>query len=269
LEDRHAGPGPSCSVADSTDVKNRVTSEEWAARVELAALYRVIARYGMTDLIYNHVTLKVPGTADQFLINPYGLAYDEITASSLITINAAGETILQPDPRYGINYTGYVIHGAIHAARPDIHCIAHTHTQAGVAVSSLAQGLLPLNQTALRFHDNLGYHPFEGFALDLSEQARLVASLGERDNLILRNHGLVACGRSVSQTFINLYGLEMSCRIQIAAMSASSDLHPVAPEAITATGDIYGRMRKTGDEGALEWAAQLRWLERNAHDYQT
>jgi ribulose-5-phosphate 4-epimerase/fuculose-1-phosphate aldolase len=249
------------------DVRAQVSDAEWQARIELAALYRAVHRYGLIDLIYNHITLKVPGTDDQFLVNPYGLSYDEITASSLMTIDSAGQILLQPDHGYGINYTGFVIHGAIHAARPEIHCVAHTHTRAGIAVSAMQCGVLPLSQSAMRFHGTIGYHAFEGFAVDLAEQARLVEDLGEHDTMILRNHGLLACGRTVAQAFVNLHQLEMVCRAQVDVLASGAAITPIGEEAIRASRAVLDRLRHSGNEGRLEWAAQLRWLERNQPDY--
>jgi ribulose-5-phosphate 4-epimerase/fuculose-1-phosphate aldolase len=226
------------------DVRAQVSDAEWQARIELAALYRAVHRYGLIDLIYNHITLKVPGTDDQFLVNPYGLSYDEITASSLMTIDSAGQILLQPDHGYGINYTGFVIHGAIHAARPEIHCVAHTHTRAGIAVSAMQCGVLPLSQSAMRFHGTIGYHAFEGFAVDLAEQARLV-----------------------EEAFVNLHQLEMVCRAQVDVLASGAAITPIGEEAIRASRAVLDRLRHSGNEGRLEWAAQLRWLERNQPDY--
>lgn len=253
--------------AEKTSMRASVSEAEWSARVELAAFYRAVHRYGMVDLIYNHITLKVPDAEGQFLVNPYGLSYDEIDASSLMKIDHDGQILLQPDHGFGINYTGFVIHGAIHAARPDIHCIAHTHTRAGIAVSAMACGVLPLSQSAMRFHGNIGYHAFEGFAVDRSEEERLVADLGEHDNLMLRNHGLLSCGRTVAQTFVHLHQLEMVCRAQVDVLASGAAVTPVDQAAIRASRAILDRLRFSGNEGRLEWAAELRWLDRNHPDY--
>ena len=252
---------------DKIDVRVSVSEAEWKARVELAAFYRIVHRYGMIDLIYNHITLKVPDAEDQFLVNPYGLSYDEITASSLMKIDREGQILLQPHHGYGINYTGFVIHGAIHAARPDLHCIAHTHTRAGIAVSAMACGLLPLSQSAMRFHGTIGYHAFEGFAVDRSEEARLIEDLGDHDNMILRNHGLLACGRTVAQAFVNLHQLEMVCRSQVDILASGEAVTPIDHSAIDASRAVLDRLRRSGNEGRLEWATQLRWLDRNQPDY--
>ena len=166
-------------------VKDQVSPEEWQARVELAACYRLIDQYGMTDLIYNHITARIPGT-EHLLINLYGLLYKEITASSLVKIDVEGEIIAKPDTDYGINKSGYVIHGAIHKARPDVKCVLHTHTRAGIAVSAMNCGLLPLSQTSIRFHNHIGYHDFEGPAVDLEERERIVKDLGEHNALMMK-----------------------------------------------------------------------------------
>jgi ribulose-5-phosphate 4-epimerase/fuculose-1-phosphate aldolase len=248
-------------------VQARVSEPEWQARVELAAFYRIVARYGMTDLTNNHITYKVPDTDAQFLINPFGLSYEEITASCLIRIDSKGEMLLQPDPCYGINPTGFVIHGAIHAARPEIKCIAHTHTRAGTAVSSMECGLLMFNQTALSLLGTVGYHAYEGLSLDRGEQARLADDLGRNYVLVLRNHGLLACGRSVAEAFIYLYNVEMSCRIQVDALASGAKLTQIDPAARSAVQAVYDKYRTSSTVGRMEWAAQLRWLDRHDSSY--
>ncbi len=205
-------------------VKDQVSAEEWQARVELAACYRLVDQYGMTDLIYNHITARIPGT-EHLLINLYGLLYKEITASSLVKIDVEGEIVAKPDTDYGINKSGYVIHGAIHKARPDVKCVLHTHTRAGIAVSAMNCGLLPLSQTSIRFHNHIGYHDFEGPAVDLEERERIVKDLGEHNALVMRNHGLLTCGPSVPEAFNLMYQLEQSCRSQVDAMAARTELN--------------------------------------------
>src|SRR4249920_3380133 len=172
-------------------VQGEVSPEEWQARVALAACYRLVDWFGMTDLIYNHITTRIPGT-EHLLINLYGLLYKEITASSLVKIDFEGNIIWKPETDYGINKSGYVIHGAIHRARPDVVGVLHTHTRAGMAISSMACGLLPLTQTAIRFAGHIGYHGYEGPAIELDERERLVRDLGTHNAMILRNHGLLA-----------------------------------------------------------------------------
>jgi ribulose-5-phosphate 4-epimerase/fuculose-1-phosphate aldolase len=256
---------PNRSVCSS--LKPHVSAAEWAARVELAAFYRIVARYGWSQLVNNHITLKVPGTADQFLLNPWGLAWDEVTASSLMKIDSTGKIILQPDHEFGINFTGYVIHGAIHEARPEVHCIAHTHTRCGVAVSSLECGLAMSNQVAITLIDNVAYHDYEGPAVDLDERERLVANLGTKDVLILRNHGLLTCGRTVGECFVNLFYAEASCRIQVDVMASGEKVIPLTEAALNKMRESIVPHRKSGNVGKMEWAAEVRWLDRNDTSY--
>ena len=182
-------------------LRGQVSAQEWQARVDLAACYRLVDVYGMTDLIYNHITARIPGTPDHLLINLYGMLYKEITASSLVKIDVEGEIIWKPDTDYGINKSGYVIHGAIHKARPDVACVLHTHTRAGMAVSAMKCGLLPLSQTSMRFVGHIGYHEYEGPAIDLGERERIVRDLGPHEAVIMRNHGLLTCGATIQQAF--------------------------------------------------------------------
>ena len=197
-------------------MRDRVSAAEWDMRVDLAACYRLVARYGMTDLVYNHITARIPGPEHHILINPYGMLYEEITASSLIKVDLAGNVVAKPDGLdYSVNAAGYIIHSAVHEAREDVVCVIHTHTRAGTAVSALAEGLLPLSQTAMRFHGHLAYHDYEGPAFNRGEKERLVRDLGHRNAMILHNHGLLACGPSIPQAFNLIYWLESACRIQV------------------------------------------------------
>jgi ribulose-5-phosphate 4-epimerase/fuculose-1-phosphate aldolase len=240
-------------------LKGSVSAAEWQARVELAACYRLVDLYGMSDLIYNHITSRVPGI-DHLLINLYGLVYREITASSLVKIDREGNILWKPDTAYGINRSGFVIHGAIHAARPDVQCVIHTHTRAGMAVASMQCGLLPLTQTGIRVVGHLGYHDYEGPAVELAERERLVGNLGPHDAMILRSHGLLTCGATVPQAFNTLYQLELACRAQVDAMAARTDLVVPSKEVLEKTADLYqpGTRRPYG---ILEWPAMLRVLE--------
>jgi ribulose-5-phosphate 4-epimerase/fuculose-1-phosphate aldolase len=240
-------------------LKNTVSAQEWQARVQLAACYRLIDYYGMSDLIYNHITACIPGT-DHFLINLYGLLYKEITASSLVKIDLAGNIITTPKTDYGINKSGYVIHGAIHEARADVQCVIHTHTRAGMAVSTMQCGLLPLTQTSMRFVGHIGYHQFQGPAIDLAERASLVHDLGPHDAMILYNHGLLTCGATIEQAFNTMYQLELSCRSQVDAMAARTELMIPADSVLAHTANLYqpGTRRPYG---VLEWPAMLRLLE--------
>src|SRR6267378_4836468 len=224
---------------DFTSIRDQVSPEEWLARLDLAACYRLIDSYGMTDLIYNHITARIPGTPDHLLINLYGLLYKEITASSLVKIDLDGNILHKPDTDYGINKSGYVIHGAIHRARPEVACVLHTHTRAGMAVSAMECGLLPLSQTAIRFSGHIGYHDYEGPAVDLDERERLVRDLGPHGAMIMRNHGLLTCGATVQQAFNTMYQLELSCRSQVDAMAARTELVMPGENVLAHTAHLY------------------------------
>jgi ribulose-5-phosphate 4-epimerase/fuculose-1-phosphate aldolase len=249
-------------------IRDEVSPEEWQIRVDLAACYRLIDRYGMSDLIYNHITARIPGTRDHLLINLYGLLYKEITASSLVKIDLEGNIIWKPETDYGINKSGYVIHGAIHKARPEVTCVIHTHTRAGMAVAAMKCGLLPMSQTAIRFVGHIGYHDYEGPAVELDERERLVRDLGPHEAMIMRNHGLLACGPTIQQAFNTMYQLELACRSQVDVMAARAELCLPPQEVLEHTAHLYqpGTRRPYG---VLEWPAMLRLLaaeERNS-DY--
>ncbi|MGA8708546.1 MAG: class II aldolase/adducin family protein [Steroidobacteraceae bacterium] len=262
-------------VARIQTIRERVSELEWQIRVDLAAAYRLTAIYGMTDLIYNHITARIPGREDELLINPYGYLYEEITASSLVKIDIEGNILLQPDHGFGINPAGYVIHSAVHSARVDIGCVMHTHTRAGMAVSAMRCGLLPLTQTSLRFYERIGYHDFEGPALDLEERARLVADLGRHDAMILRSHGLLVCGRTVADTFNRMYFLEGACRLQVDAVATGAELITPSTEVARLTARIMSpqgnpssdKHRSDPMDGQLEWRALLRKLDRTDPSY--
>ena len=245
--------------ASFRSIRGEVSAEEWQTRVDLAACYRLVDRYGMTDMIYNHITARVPGSDDHVLINLYGLTYKEITASSLVKITLDGDIVWKPDTDYGINKSGYVIHGCIHRAREDVACVIHTHTRAGMAVASMKCGLLPLTQTSIRFVGHIGYHDYEGPATDLDERERLVRDLGPHDAMILRSHGLLTCGATIQQAFNTMYQLEMSCRAQVDAMAARTDLLVPSEQILARTAHLYqpGTRRPYG---VLEWPAMLRLL---------
>ena len=203
-------------------VREQVSQEEWETRVNLAACYRLMHEFGMTEMIANHISARVPGTENQFLINPYGMLYEEMTASSMIKIDIDG-TIIFNATEYGINQAGYVIHSAVHAARHDVDCVIHTHTLAGMAVSAMKTGLLPLAQSAMRFGD-IAYHDYEGPALNLDERERLVADLGNREAMILRNHGLLTVGPSIPESFNNMFRLERACQLQVTTLSCNTEI---------------------------------------------
>jgi ribulose-5-phosphate 4-epimerase/fuculose-1-phosphate aldolase len=245
--------------ASFRSIRDEVGPEEWQVRVDLAACYRLVDCYGMSDLIYNHVTARVPGPEHHLLINLYGLLYKEITASSLVKIDLEGNIIWKPDTDYGINKSGYVIHGAIHRARKEVTCVMHTHTPAGMAVAAMKCGLLPLTQTSMRFVGHIGYHDYEGPATDLAERERLVRDLGPHDAMVLRNHGLLTCGATIQQAFNTMYQLEMSCRAQVDAMAARTELLVPPDDVLRKTAHLYqpGTRRPYG---VLEWPAMLRLL---------
>jgi ribulose-5-phosphate 4-epimerase/fuculose-1-phosphate aldolase len=241
-------------------VRQSVSPEEWQARVDLAACYRLAHHYGMTDLIYTHISARVPGPEEHFLINPYGLLFSEVTASSLIKIDLDGETILNPDPRYSTNYAGFVIHSAVHRARPDVGCVMHTHSRAGMAISALECGLLPITQTAMRFYNRIGYHDYEGPALDLDEQKRLAADLGTRNAMILRNHGFLVAGTSVAEAFNIMHWLERAAQAQLDIMACNAKFTVPPPELAEKTAHLFdpGVRRRYGE---MEWPTMLRFLD--------
>jgi ribulose-5-phosphate 4-epimerase/fuculose-1-phosphate aldolase len=206
------------------DIRQIVSEQEWKLRCDLAALYRLLAFHRMTDLIFTHISMKLPGEDDSFLINPYGMAFGEIKASDLMKVDKDGNLIDDGvESPYGINKAGFVIHSAIHCHRPDVLCVVHTHTAAGVAVSAQKRGLLPLSQHALKFQGHLAYHSYEGIALDETEQASLIADLGPHRAMILRNHGLLVCGRTAAEAFDHIYFLERACEIQVKAGALGYD----------------------------------------------
>jgi ribulose-5-phosphate 4-epimerase/fuculose-1-phosphate aldolase len=249
-------------------LKDKVSPEEWAVRVDLAACYRLVARFGWEDLVFTHITARVPGTPDQFLINPYGVFFDEITASSLVKIDQQGQKL--EDSPFPVNPAGFVIHSAIHAARHDAKCVLHTHTLNGVAVSTQRAGLLPISQHSISVLASLGYHDFEGPALRDDEKPRLVADLGDKTSLILRNHGLLTVGETAAEAFVSMYYLETSCAIQVRAQSGGGELIPVPKDVLE---DSYSRLQKAqtagGGRGGLVWPGLLRRLERLDPSYRT
>jgi ribulose-5-phosphate 4-epimerase/fuculose-1-phosphate aldolase len=234
-----------------------VSDTEKQARLELAAAYRMVAHYGWTNLVNNHISMRVPGTEDQFLINPYGLLYEQITASCLVKIDLDGN-ILQNTP-YQINRAGFVIHSSIHMARKDLHCVIHTHTVAGQAVSALDCGLLPLNQGAMRFYNRIGYHDFEGIARDTDEGDRLIRDLGKHKCLVLKNHGLITAGANVGEAFHLLYHLEKTCETQMLLLASSQKWSVPPPEVCERTAQQYYRGGRL--LGQLDWPALMQLTE--------
>jgi ribulose-5-phosphate 4-epimerase/fuculose-1-phosphate aldolase len=239
------------------DVKNSVSKEEWETRQDLAAFYRTIPYFGWDDLIFTHISAKVPGADDEFLINPYGFLFDEITASNLVKVNLKGKIL--SDTNNFINPAGFTIHSAIHESREDAHCIVHLHSNDGVAVASLKDGLLPLSQTGMLVRSQIAYHDYEGVALFEEEKERLVKDLGEARLMILRNHGTLALGNNVAEAFTNIYFLEKACSYQVRALSGNLELNYPSEESIETT-----RQQGEGREmaAALLWPAVKRKMER-------
>lgn len=248
-------------------LKGVVDEAEWEERKKLAACYRLMDRYGMSDLIYNHITTQIPGKEGRLLINLYGLLYKEITASSLVEIDLQGEIHRKPDTDYGINKSGYIIHGCIHRARPDVHCVIHTHTRAGMAVAAMKCGLLPISQTGSRFHGHIAYHDFEGPAIDPAEQQRLVSDLGNHNAMVLRNHGLLVCGASIPQAFNLMYQLELACRAQVDAMAGGLTGVAVPDDGVLARAAHLYQPGTRRPYGELEWHAMLRLLDAEPGGY--
>ena len=244
-------------------LKSQVTPQEWQARVDLAACYRLVAHYGMSDMMANHITLRVPGEPHAFLTNPYGMMYEEMTASCLVKIDHDGEVLYKPDfgeLNYGLNKPGFILHSAVHKARPEVDCVIHTHTAAGLAVSSLACGMLPINQTSMRFL-NVSYHDYMGVVLDMAEQEVLVHDLGSTDAMVLRNHGLLTCGRTVGEAFNWMHRMELSCRAQLAAMACNTPLQSVSQRVLDETFMNYQPQTRR-PYGVMEWPGLLRMLDR-------
>jgi ribulose-5-phosphate 4-epimerase/fuculose-1-phosphate aldolase len=245
-------------VPKPRSLRDQVSPEEWAARVDLACAYRLVAHHGWTWMIYNHISARVPGQDDQFLLNPFGLHYTEVTASNLVKIDLDGK-ILDGSP-YPINDAGFTIHSAIHGARHDVAAVLHTHTDAGAAVSALETGLLPFSQDALLFYNRIAYHDFEGIALDLDERSRLVRDLGPHFAMILRNHGLLTCGRSVAEAFQFMFQLERVCRSQLAMMATGAQIRLPPPEVCEKTALQY-RCNRGEVAGVDEWPHWVRMMD--------
>lgn len=240
-----------------------MSDEEWAVRVDLAASYRLVALFGWDDLVFTHITAKVPGT-DHFLINPYGMTFDEITASSLVKIDAQGRRV--EESAYPVNPAGFLIHSCVHGARSDAHCVMHTHSINGVAVSAQEKGVLPISQQAFYVLSSLGYHDYEGVALVEEEQQRLVADLGDKMFLMLRNHGLLTVGGSPAEAFLAMYMFEAACMIQVRAQSGGGNLVPI-PAEVLALAEKQKEEVTLGQGAGLVWPAMLRKLDRKNPGY--
>ena len=246
-------------------VREQVSAAEWQTRVDLAACYRLISLFRWEDLIYTHISAKVPGT-EEFLINPYGLMFDEITASSLVKVDLAGNKLL--DSPYDINPAGFIIHSAIHEARHDVGCVLHTHTAEGIAVSMQKEGLLPLSQQSIFIRASLAYHPFEGVALNPEEKVRLQRDIADKGYLILPNHGLLTAGETVADTFLMMYFLQRACEVQVRAQSCGAELITISPEiesntvemTVAMNQDMRGNRKHL--DGGVPWPALLRRLDR-------
>jgi ribulose-5-phosphate 4-epimerase/fuculose-1-phosphate aldolase len=246
------------------NVREIVSPEEWQVRVDLAAAYRLVAIYGWDDLVFTHISARVPGPEHHFLINPYGLMFEEITASSLVKVDLEGRIVMESD--YHINPAGFTIHSAVHAAREDALCVMHLHTDCGIAVSAQKDGLLPISQQSTFVLASLGYHDYEGVALNDEEKPRLVADLGKKTFLILRNHGLLTVGPTVADAFLSMFLLERACRIQILAQSGGKELIKISNDVLAQIPAQEAIVTK-GGPGRLVWPGLLRKLDRLGADY--
>lgn len=240
-------------------VREQVSEEEWQTRVNLAAAYRLVAHYGWDDLIFTHLSARVPGSEHNFLINPYGMMFEEITASSLVKVNLDGEKVMPSS--YFVNPAGFTIHSAVHAAREDALCVIHLHTAYGIAVSAQAGGLLPISQQSLFALASVAYHNYEGLALNEDEKARLVGDLGNKSFMLLRNHGLLTLGKTPAEAFLSMYILESACRIQILAQSGGAALLPVPQEIVEGVASQLDAVT-VGKGAQLAWPGLLRKLDR-------
>jgi ribulose-5-phosphate 4-epimerase/fuculose-1-phosphate aldolase len=248
------------------EVRATVSAAEWQLRVDLAACYRLVAMFGWDDLIFTHISARLPGPDHEFLINPYGMMFEEITASSLVKVDLHGRK-LAPSP-YEINPAGFTIHSAIHAARDDAQCVLHVHSINGVAVSAQQDGLLPLSQHSIFVLSSLAYHDYEGVALNDDEKPRLVTDLGDRRYLMLRNHGLLTVGRSVAEAFVAMYFFEAACMMQVRAKSGGGRLRRIGAAIVDGAQEQWERVTH-GAGGGLAWPALLRKLDRRDPAYKT
>ncbi|GAB1578752.1 class II aldolase/adducin family protein [Bordetella petrii] len=248
----------------TNSIRAQVSPEEWQMRVDLAAAYRLVAMFGWDDLVFTHISAKIPGT-EHFLINPYGSMFEEITASSLVKIDIQGNKVLQSDG--DVNPAGFTIHSCIHAARPDVVCVLHTHSINGVAVSAQEEGLLPLSQFAMSVLHSLAYHDYEGFALLEDEKPRLVRDLGDKQYMILRNHGLLTTGRSVAQAFVGMHRLEAACMAQVRALAGQVQLRSIAPPVLAMAEKQLEQVRLGRGPEGLVWPGLLRRLQRRYPGY--
>ena len=247
-------------------LQSQVSPAEWQTRVDLAACYRLAALYGWTDLVFTHISARVPGAEEHFLINPYGMLFEEITASSLVKVDHHGNKL--HDTPYPVNPAGFTIHSCVHAGRPDVGCVMHTHTRAGIAVSAQRGGLLPISQQSTFILPSLAYHDYEGVALREDEQPRLQRDLGNSNYMILRNHGLLTAGATVTDAFLAMYTLENACRIQVDAQSGGGELTLINPQILQGIAQVVKTV--TAGMGAqIAWPALLRKLDKTDPSYKT
>ena len=247
-----------------SDIQNMVSAEEWQLRVDLAACYRLVALYGWSDLVFTHISARIPGPEHHFLINPYGLMFDEITASSLVKVDMQCNKLIESP--YPVNPAGFVIHSSVHAAREDVQCVLHTHTRAGVAVSAQKNGVLPISQQSTFVLASLAYHGYEGVAFRDEEKPRLQADLGEANFLMLRNHGLLTCGKTIADAFLAMYTFEAACKIQIDAQAGGGELTQVHPQILTGVAQAM-KVQPGGLGGAFVWPSLIRKLDRTDPSY--
>jgi len=248
----------------TNSIKDQASKDEWQIRIDLAACYNIVAHYGWDDLIFTHISARIPGPEHHFLINPYGMMFEEMTASSLVKVDINGNKVLESE--YDINPAGFTIHSAVHAAREDALCVVHLHTKEGVAVSTQKAGLLPISQQSLFPLTNLSYHDYEGVALLEGEKPRLVADLGESNFMILRNHGLLTCAESIADAFISMYILQRACEVQLLAQSGGTELVKVNPNIVGGMQAAVKQVTKSAG-GMLAWPGILRKLDRLGAPY--
>ena len=248
------------NVANDDHIRGAVSAEEWAVRVDLAAAYRLVALYGWDDLIFTHLSARVPGPEHHFLINPYDMMFEEITASSLVKIDVEGQPVVPTS--HPVNPAGFVIHSALHMAREDAHAVMHLHTPHGQAVSAMAEGLLPHTQTAMIAKHDVAYHEYEGIATYLEERERLVEDMGTKNAMILRNHGLLAGGRTIPEAFQNLWAMERACQVQVTTDSTGRPNIPVGPEILAKSEQLMAMQAMGGPSGELEFKALTRLIEK-------
>lgn len=258
-------------VPTQPGVREQVSDAEWQVRTDLAALYRLVAMEGMTDLAGTHISARVPGADDHFLLNPFGLMFEEVTASNLVKVDVNGEKVMESP--FPVNPAGFTIHSAVHMARPDVQCIVHTHTAAGMAFSSVETEILPISQTACYMYDRVGYHAWEGISLDLDERERIVRDLGDNRGLIMHNHGLMVAGPTIPAAWVMIYQLERICQAQLEAMAAAKAMGQevvlMPEESAKKTVASFDRHFQNAAEGKtnFDWEAYLRVLDETDDSY--